>query len=79
MTASATDTVRAICRQVGGLHPATDVTEAEWSEWLQGWGGVEQVAHCPECGDRLVERSGSRGRFVGCESYPDCRYTRSVS
>lgn len=33
---------------------------------------------CPECGSRLVERSGRNGRFIGCSGYPRCRYTRSV-
>ena len=33
---------------------------------------------CPECGSRLVERNGRNGRFVGCSSYPRCKYTRSI-
>ena len=33
---------------------------------------------CPECGARLVERNGRNGRFVGCSSYPRCKYTRSI-
>ena len=33
---------------------------------------------CPECGGRLVERNGRNGRFVGCSSYPRCKYTRSI-
>ncbi|MDO4939810.1 MAG: topoisomerase DNA-binding C4 zinc finger domain-containing protein, partial [Lachnospiraceae bacterium] len=32
---------------------------------------------CPECGNRLVERNGSRGLFIGCTGFPRCRYTRS--
>ena len=31
---------------------------------------------CPRCGGELEERSGKYGRFIGCENFPDCRYTR---
>lgn len=33
---------------------------------------------CPECGSRLIERNGRRGRFMGCSGYPRCRYTRPI-
>jgi len=33
---------------------------------------------CPECGSRLVQRSGRNGFFFGCKSYPNCRYTRQA-
>lgn len=33
---------------------------------------------CPECGKPLSIRLGRRGRFVGCTTYPDCNYTRSL-
>jgi DNA topoisomerase-1 len=29
---------------------------------------------CPECGSELVKRRGRRGFFVGCSSYPRCKY-----
>jgi uncharacterized membrane protein len=32
---------------------------------------------CPRCGSKLVKRHGPYGDFVGCSSYPNCRYTRS--
>lgn len=37
-------------------------------------------ALCPECGAALVERTAKRGenvgsKFLGCSSYPKCRYT----
>jgi restriction system protein len=31
---------------------------------------------CPECGEKLVERDGRFGPFIGCKGYPKCRYTR---
>jgi DNA topoisomerase-1 len=35
---------------------------------------------CPSCGDgRLGIRFGRNGGFIGCSSYPDCRYTRPLA
>ena len=31
---------------------------------------------CPRCGNELVKRMGTRGEFLGCSSFPKCRYTR---
>jgi restriction system protein len=38
---------------------------------------------CPKCGSNLVERTVKRGsnagsKFLGCESFPKCRYTKDV-
>ncbi|GAB4575058.1 MAG: type I DNA topoisomerase [Anaerolineae bacterium] len=30
---------------------------------------------CPECGNPLVIRYGRYGKFIGCSTYPECRYT----
>lgn len=32
---------------------------------------------CPQCGNKLVIRSGSRGKFWGCSTFPKCRFTKS--
>jgi hypothetical protein len=37
-----------------------------------------QNRQCPKCGGQLKERSGRRGRFLGCSNYPGCRYTEDV-
>ena len=45
---------------------------------------VEQIANqfkgelCPFCGSPLVLRNGKYGEFLGCSSYPKCRFTRKV-
>ena len=41
------------------------------------------IKHCPKCGSTLVLRTARRGpnagnKFLGCTSYPKCRYTRNV-
>ncbi len=33
---------------------------------------------CPDCGNPLVIRLGKRGRFIGCSTYPECKYTRNL-
>jgi restriction system protein len=34
---------------------------------------------CPQCGNKLIQRNGKYGSFLGCSSYPDCGYTESVN
>jgi hypothetical protein len=37
------------------------------------------VETCPGCGQgRLVERNGRFGPFLGCSTFPACRYTRQA-
>jgi DNA topoisomerase-1 len=38
----------------------------------------EVVGECPQCGNKLIKRSGRYGEFVGCNGFPKCRYTRSL-
>ncbi len=33
---------------------------------------------CPQCGGILLTRSNSRGRYVVCSHYPNCRYSRKI-
>ena len=33
---------------------------------------------CPWCGSELVRRNGKYGPFMGCGSYPKCRFTRDA-
>lgn len=39
---------------------------------------LAQLTHnrkiCPECGSKLVEKSGRYGHFWGCSNYPECKY-----
>lgn len=34
---------------------------------------------CPQCGKDLSIRLGRSGRFIGCDGFPDCNYTRSIN
>ncbi|MGI6368317.1 MAG: type I DNA topoisomerase [Anaerolineae bacterium] len=33
---------------------------------------------CPQCGRQLQVKLGKTGLFLGCESYPECRYTADL-
>lgn len=37
---------------------------------------LEKNMICPKCGNKLVERNGKYGNFIGCSSYPKCRYIK---
>lgn len=34
---------------------------------------------CPQCGEPLSIRLGRHGRFIGCNNYPECDYTRDLN
>jgi DNA topoisomerase-1 len=43
------------------------------------WPEPEAIGEqCPECGKDLKKRWGRNGQFIGCEGYPDCKYTRAL-
>jgi predicted RNA-binding Zn-ribbon protein involved in translation (DUF1610 family) len=33
---------------------------------------------CPKCGNNLIERYGKFGSFLGCKSYPQCKFIRKI-
>lgn len=33
---------------------------------------------CPRCGGELIIRHGKYGDFIGCNNYPDCRFTTNL-
>lgn len=33
---------------------------------------------CPRCGKKLVIRQGKNGSFMGCEGYPQCKFTKNI-
>ncbi|MEK4365038.1 restriction endonuclease [Paenibacillus sp. FSL M8-0212] len=50
----------------GTATPQVDVAEIDRDENI-----------CPKCGNDLIKRSGPRGPFYGCSSFPKCRHTKS--
>jgi hypothetical protein len=39
---------------------------------------LSKECRCPKCNGMLVIRKGIYGEFLGCNHYPDCKYTRSL-
>lgn len=39
---------------------------------------IDFVGNCPRCECELVYRNGKYGRFIGCSTYPTCRYTLKI-
>jgi uncharacterized paraquat-inducible protein A len=37
-----------------------------------------QEKKCPRCGNNLTERKGEFGSFLGCKSYPKCKFTQKI-
>ncbi len=37
---------------------------------------LEKNMICPKCGNKLIERNGKYGKFIGCSSYPKCKYIK---
>ena len=39
---------------------------------------VKWDLNCPDCGDFLCVRNGKYGKFIACNGYPQCHYTRNL-
>lgn len=37
---------------------------------------LENNMICPKCGNKLVEKNGKYGKFIGCSNYPECKYIK---
>jgi len=69
-----TDESRAILERIfGELH----ASRSEIGEHLrESMKADRTLGACPDCGENLlVRRSGQGSYFVGCDGFPDCRYT----
>ncbi len=39
----------------------------------------KHLGRCPKCNSKLIKRNGRYGQFIGCETFPKCRYTRNLA
>lgn len=39
---------------------------------------IDQATKCIKCGSDMVVRKGKRGAFLGCNSFPRCRFTMDI-
>ena len=56
----------------------TDISNREHVQNIQTT--QSQIAHniCPRCGKPLVKRNGKNGSFMGCSSFPSCKFTKKI-
>ena len=38
----------------------------------------EKDGYCPECGQKLIQRTGKFGKFYGCSGFPKCNYMCTI-
>ena len=53
-------------------------TQAARSHHIEEAHKVSSGSICPWCGSELVRRNGKYGPFMGCSSYPKCRFTQKL-
>jgi len=87
-TANLEDELDAVSR---GEQEWIPLLERFWSPFKERIDHTEQnvkrsdVTHeamdekCPKCGEPLSIRLGRHGRFIGCNNYPECDYTRDLN
>lgn len=61
------------------LREFYDTFEARLREVREGERATLEGEACPECGGKLIVRYSARGKWAGCENYPECKYTRDLS
>ncbi len=63
-------------RAITDCHINKSVYDCLASEIENPSEAAKKVLVCPRCGNVLKRRTGIYGDFLGCCSYPDCKYTR---
>lgn len=71
-------------RMVSGEMSYPEVMEGFWKDFAPCLKALNETVKgkgmgepCPQCGGKLLERSGTWGTFIGCANYPTCKYTRN--
>lgn len=59
------------CKNIKSLKDIQKSSEPEEPEYTD--------KKCPQCGGRLLIRSSKFGKFIGCENYPNCKYTEQLT
>ncbi len=59
----------------GDFKTSMDKAEAEMNRVQKPVEETDET--CPDCGNKLVIRTGRFGRFLSCSTFPECSYRRS--
>jgi DNA topoisomerase-1 len=70
-------------KRIDVLAPFHERLQAQIAKSLEikdkWWPEPENIDEaCPECGKALMKRWGRNGPFIGCNGYPECKYTRPL-
>ena len=65
-------------RALVDCHINKQVYDCLASEIANPSDAAKRVPFCPRCGNILKQRTGIYGDFLGCSSYPECKYTRNM-
>lgn len=60
------------------LRSLTTKTKDEKQQHIDTIKEQQNSIICPFCGGALTKRNGKFGTFIGCSSYPRCKYTRQI-
>ncbi len=61
------------------LAPLTNVDSAVKAKHIRDIRDAQESDTCPWCGGKLVTRRGKYGKFLGCSSYPRCKFKRNIT
>ncbi len=53
-------------------------TEEKAEAHIETVKAIQDGKLCPWCGAELVQREGKKGSFLGCSTFPKCRYTANI-
>ena len=67
---------RGQCKECEGKRPPRVKMESLQTYLAEK--NTEKSEVCPWCGGKLIKRNGRHGEFLGCSTYPKCRYTRNI-
>ena len=67
---------RGQCKECGSK--GIPLIKVKSAQTRQAESTIAQTDVCPWCGNRLIRRNGRNGEFLGCSSYPRCRYSRTI-
>lgn len=75
---------RTIQKNISSSDSKNHVAYVKSVQCLEKTGELHNQAKCPICGSKLVIRTAKNGekagtQFIGCSSFPKCRYTRSIN
>lgn len=76
------DDVNRTCAQIEAIKHNTSILQGIRHAYLLH-NKYDNTSICPKCGGKLLVRTSTKGKspgyqFIGCQNYPQCRYTKQL-